>query len=217
MRLLKRIFAGTLDPHPWRRFGWVWLSFFVFFFLSVIVSFLVLPEGFLRGKHPIIRSLELSPVVWIAALQIFAYNLMPTAVVAWGNLYVAPSRLVGGRLMPQGYLALWALALYTGAILGSWSFELVTAPGPPLWLRMLRMLDITRRSGLLELTGYVAVAAASARWSRVRDGHRVVSALGGRTSLQAAEWGLLVLGLALVATAAMVESRSIVEVTGSGS
>lgn len=212
MKQIERIFLGTLDPHPWRRLAWVAISFFSLFYLSVILSFLLLPDGALRGKHPIVSSLTLAPDFWTSALQIFSYNLMPTTVVAGGNLFAAPSRLVGGRLLPQGYLGLWALALLTGAYLGSWSFEIVT-PAPPFWERLVHPLDIVHNSGLIEQAGYIAAATASARWSRVWSREGTVAALEGGLSFKAAEWGLLVLGLALVATGALVESRAILEVT----
>lgn len=216
MRLIERILIGTLDPHPWRRWAWLCLSFFSLFYGSVILSFLLLPDGFLRGKHPIVSSLTLAPDLWISALQIFSYNLIPTAVVAGGNLFAAPSRLAGGRLLPQGYLALWALALLTGAYLGSWSFEVVT-PAPPFWQRLVHPLDILHNSGLIEQAGYIAAATASARWSRVWGQDRAVSVLEGGLSLKAAERGLLVLALGLVAAGALVESRAILEVTSKAS
>ena len=213
-RLVERILLGTLEPRPWRRFAWLCLSFFSLFYLSAILSFVVLPDGFLRGRHPLVSSWTTAPDLWRSTLQIFGYNLMPTGVVVGGNLFASPSRLARGRLLPQGYLALWALAILTGAYLGSWSFEVVT-PAPPFWQRLVRPLDIVHHSGFIELTGYILAATASARWARLRGrGLPADPALPGGPGLTPAERAFFLFALALIATGAWVESRAILEVTG---
>lgn len=211
MRLLEQIQSGTLDERLSRRIASLFITFFALFYLSVLLSFLLLPDGFLRGKHPLTSSWTTSPNLWISTLQIFGYNLVPTAVVVGGNLFSVPSRLVGGHSLPQGYLGLWCLALLTGAYLGSWSFEVET-PAPPFWQRLAHPLDIVHHSGFIELSAYILAAAASARWARFRvqpDGRTI----RGYPSVAPGERLVLLLAMLLLLAGALVESRAILEVT----
>ena len=81
MNLLRRIIAGVTDDDVYKRIVWMFVSFFALFVPVTVASFYLLPEGILRGRHPIIRAIEFSPDVWVSTLQIFGYNLIPTFLI----------------------------------------------------------------------------------------------------------------------------------------
>jgi len=212
MSPLKAVVNGVTDEGVGTRIGWMALTFFAIYVPVTIVSFYLLPEGVLRGKHPIISRLHFSPTVWVCALQIFAYNLVPTGLIVTGNLLAQQSRLVKHRYVPIGYTAFWGLTALFAVITGSWSFDVV-ATAPPLLERFTRLLDISRRAGLLEFSAYLLAATASfglTLW--YSDGKTIVATRGWRdVSLTRTEAGLLMLALILLLCAACVESHAIAE------
>lgn len=78
MRLIKKVLIGTLDDNVFKRISFLFISFLIIFYVSMISSYIILPEGILRGKHPIVNLLEFSPNIWISTLRIFSYNLIFT-------------------------------------------------------------------------------------------------------------------------------------------
>jgi hypothetical protein len=89
---LAKIVRGVTHENVYRRVGWLYVSFALLFVPVTVASHYLLPEGILRGKHPIIRALQFSPNVWLATLQICAYNLIPTALIVGANLLAQRSR-----------------------------------------------------------------------------------------------------------------------------
>jgi hypothetical protein len=79
-----------------RRIAWLALGFFAIYVPVNVVSFYLLPEGVLRGSHPVIDR-----------LKIFACNHMPTTLIVAvaGNLLAQESRLVKDRFVPVGCTA----------------------------------------------------------------------------------------------------------------
>ena len=77
------------------------------------------------------------------------------------------------------------------------------------------MFNLTQRSGLLELSAYLLAAAASFKatlW--FSDGKRIVRSLKPRElQLTRAEKGVLVCAIVLLCCAALIESRSILQLS----
>ncbi len=99
MVLARRAVESVTDESIWKRIAWMYASFFVLLVPVTVLSYLLLPEGILRGRHPIISALELSPVLWVCTLQIFAYNLVFALVVVGANLI---ARQLHWNLVPRG-------------------------------------------------------------------------------------------------------------------
>jgi hypothetical protein len=209
---LAKIVRGVTHENVYRRVGWLYVSFALLFVPATVASHYLLPEGILRGKHPIIRALQFSPNVWLATLQICAYNLIPTALIVGANLLAQRSRFAEERYVPIGYTAFWGLTVLYAVVLGTWSFE-VAAPAPPLGRRLLRVLDVTRRAGLLEFSAYLLAAATSYKFTlRYSDRRQVIaSRKWGEVRLTGAERALLALACLLLLGAAHVESRGIIQ------
>jgi hypothetical protein len=212
---LLKIIDGVTDDSVYRRIRWMYVSFFILYVAATVISFYLLPEGLLRGKHPIIRSLEFGPDLWASALLIFGYNLIPTFLILGASLLAQQSKFSEERFVPIGYSAFWGLAVLFGVVVGSWSFELVT-PAPPLIHRFVRLFDVLHHAGLLEFSAYLLAAVVSFKFTLwYSDGRTIIANRTWRdVTLQRSEKILLALAFALLLCAALVESYRIIQITG---
>jgi len=215
MNPLLKIIDGVTDDNVYRRIGWMYVSFFILYIAVTVVSFYLLPEGLLRGKHPIIRALEFSPNLWASTLQIFGYNLIPTFLIIGASLLAQQSRLSREKFVPIGYTAFWGLTIMFAVVVGTWSFEIVT-PAPPLRHRLVRILDVFHHAGLLEFSAYLLAAVVSFKLTLWYSDRRKI--IANRTwrdvSLDRSEKLLLAVAFALLLCAAFVESYRIAHLTG---
>lgn len=213
--LLRSLVEGVTDESVWKRIAWMYGSFFALLVPATVLSYLLLPEGVLRGRHPIISALELSPVLWVCTLQIFVYNLVFALLVVGANLIARQSRLSPKRFIPMGYLAFWGITVTAGLYIGTWSQEVVTA-APPLYQRLLCLFDVLHHAGFIELSAYLLAAATSFKFTLVyTDGKKVVASRSWRdVKLTRSERFLLVLAFLLVLCGAIVESYGIAQVRG---
>jgi hypothetical protein len=214
LNLLRRIVEGVTDVSVWKRVLWMYASFFLLLIPVTVLSYYLLPEGILRGRHPLISALELSPVLWVCVLQIFGYNLVFTLLVVGANLIARQSRLSPGRFIPMGYLAFWGITVTAALYIGTWSQEVVSA-SPPLHQRLLRLFDVVHRAGFIELSVYLLAAVTSYKFTLAyTDGKKVVASRRWRdVRLTRSEKALLLLAFLLVLCGAIVESRAIANVT----
>lgn len=215
MNPLRKITDGVTDENIWRRIGWMYLSFFLLYVSVTILSHYLLPEGILRGKHPIISRLEFSPNTWVSMLQIFGYNLIPTFLIIGANLLAQESRLSKGRFVPVGYTAFWGLTVLFAILVGTWSFEVITA-APPLHHRVARIFDVFHHAGLLEFSAYLLAAVTSFKFALWHsDGRKIVASRKWKdVKLTRSEKTFLILAFVLLLCAAFVESYGIIQLTG---
>ena len=214
MNLLRRIINGVTDESIWKRIVWMYTSFFVLLVPTTALSYFLLPEGILRGKHPLISALELSPNLWVSTLQIFGYNLFFTLLIIGANLIARQARLSPDRFMPMGYLAFWGITVTSGLYIGTWSQEVITV-APPLCHRLLRIFDIAHRAALWELSGYLLAATTSFKFTLVcTDGKKVVASKSWRdVTLTRSEMILFALAFVLLLCGAFIESHRIIQLT----
>jgi uncharacterized membrane protein SpoIIM required for sporulation len=206
------VVEGVTDESVWKRIAWLYASFFALLAPVAVVSYLLLPEGVLRGRHPIISALHLSPILWVCVLQITAYNLLFALLVVAANLIARQSRLSPRRFIPTGYLAFWGITVTAALYLGTWSQEVVT-PAPPLHQRLLGLFDVLHHAGLIELSAYLLAAATSFKFTLVyTDGKKVVASRGWRhVELTPCERVLLLLAFLFIVSGAIVESYAIAQ------
>ena len=211
MKLLRSIINGVTDDDVCKRIGWMYVSFLALFVPITVLSFYLLPQGILRGKHPIISRLAFSSNLWVSTLQIFGYNLIPTALIVAANLLAQQSRVSKERFVPVGYTAFWGLTVLFAVVLGTWSFE-VTAAAPPLHRRLVRILDVCHHSGLLEFSAYLLAAVTSYKFTLwCSDRKRIVaSRTWQEVSMTGLERALSALAFGLLLCGAFVESYALV-------
>jgi uncharacterized membrane protein SpoIIM required for sporulation len=214
MNLLRKIADGITDESVYKRIGWMYVSFFLLYVSVTVLSYYLLPEGILRGKHPIISRLQFSPHVWVSTLQIFGYNLIPTTLIIACNLLAQQSRWVKEKFVPIGYTAFWGLTILFAVITGSWSFDVVTA-APPLPYRLVRIFDIFHHAGLLEFSAYLLAAVVSFKFTLwYSDRKRIIaSRKWGDVNLTKPEKVFLILAFVLLFCGAYVESHGIIQLT----
>jgi hypothetical protein len=215
MTLLRKIVDGITGEDVYQRIGWLYVSFFALFVPVTVLSFYLLPEGILRGKHPIISALEFSPNLWISTAQIFGYNLIPTFLIIGANLLAQQSRLSEEKYVPIGYTAFWGLTVLFAVVLGTWSFDVVTA-APPLLRRFVRLFDVFHHAGLLEFSAYLLAAAASFKLTLWYSNGKEIVASRPRKDIELTrpEKVCFILAFVLLLCAAFVESYGIIHLAG---
>ena len=214
MSLLRALINGVTNENIWKRIFWLCVSFFLLLMSVTILSHFLLPEGILRGKHPLI-GFELSPNLWVSTSQIFGYNLIFTLLTVSANLFARQSRTCPKKFMPTGYLAFWGVTVTAALYLGTWSQEVVTA-APPLLHRFICLFDIIHRAGLWELSGYLLTATTSFKFTLFfTDGKKVVARRNWRdVILTTTEKILFALSFILLICGAFIESYGIIQLAG---
>ena len=215
MNPLRKIINGVTDENVYRRIAWMYVSFFLLYVSVTILSYYLLPEGILRGKHPIISRLEFSPNLWASMFQIFGYNLVATLLIIGADLLAQESRLSKGKFVPIGYTVFWVLTVLFSVVVGTWSFEYVAA-APSVHHRLVRIFDVFHHAGLLEFSAYLLAAVASFKFTLwYSDGRRIVSSRKWKdVNLTRSEKTFLILVFVLLLCAAHVESHGITQLTG---
>lgn len=204
METVKRI---LMSPRPAVRALALYLPGVAAALAVAAVSCLLLPEGSFKNANPL-WNWQVSADPLTGAAQIFGFNLLFTAVVVGGNLFAkcgARSRVN----LPYGYLALAALFVIYGLMIGTWSFQMA-AGSLPFADRIRRMFDLREASGLLELASFCCMAAATANIAFVRVRGREVTAARLRDiRLTRGEAALLAAGILALFAAAWIEANSI--------
>ena len=215
MNPLRRITNGVTDDNVCKRIGWMYVSFFALFVPVTVLSFYLLPQGILTGKHPIISRLQFSSNLWVSTLQIFGYNLIPTFLIIGANLLAQQSRLSEEKFVPIGYTAFWGLTVLFAVVVGTWSFD-VTSAAPPLHHRLVRILDVFHHSGLLEFSAYLLAAVTSFKFTLwYSDGKKIVASRTWKNvNLNRAEKIFLTLAFVLLLCAAFIEAHGIIQLPG---
>ncbi len=176
--------------------------FYLLFFSVVIISYFLLPEGFLRSKSSAV-DLELSNGFWLHVMQILGYNLISVMLILIFNCFIY--QLYNWGWIPTGYFMLGILFIMNGATLGTWSFMVVSA-APGLLGRLLRQFDILHRSGFWEMSGQLLITCASCNIAYKRKEQNVRFSL----SLFAKNEKMVVLiGFMLMLCGAIIETNSI--------
>ena len=98
---IKKLISGITDGRIYVRIVCMYVSFFFTYYIAMICSYFLLPEGIFRGKHPIISRIQFSSDPSVMALQIFAYNLIPSFLIIGANLIAQQSRISKERVTAQ--------------------------------------------------------------------------------------------------------------------
>jgi hypothetical protein len=134
------------------RLATLWLICALLFAISWTVSYYLLPEEILRGKLLAGRLPIETDRMITTFLRIFSFNLF----VACGLIVFANLFQVGD--LPLGYLIVSSHSLIYGILLGTNSFGI---PAPARFAPSL--LTLLSRSGIFEISAYIAIATATSR------------------------------------------------------
>lgn len=192
----------------WIRFLVSVCFFFALFFIVVVASYIILPEGVLKSKNPL-ANFDTSRNIAISTLQIFSYNLLSVLAIIFASLFSFSNR--NDSFLSYGYLALGVQFTINAVVLGTWSFSATNLAAPDLHVRLLRTFDIFHRSGLWEMMGQLMIACALARISFIRTNGKSVEHRPFRDiRVSNIEIATILLGLLLMLIGAMIESHAII-------
>ena len=182
--------------------------FFTIFYVLTILSYYLLPPGFLLGKNSVM-DWETSKNLFTSTLQILSYNLMSVSVIVLGNLVAFSNRNNG--FIPCGYLGLGAQFATNAITLGTWSFTEVSIVAPDLLDRLLRTVDVFHHAALWEMLGQLSIMCATARIAILKtNGKEEISRSIKEIRLRKPEMLLAAFGLCLMVLGAYIESYSII-------
>jgi hypothetical protein len=190
------------------RFVSLWVLLIVLFMGAWYVAYYFLPEGLLRPSNTSRLLPEYAGSVWAEFLTIFAINLAAAAVVAAMNT-------LRSLRTPAGYVVVTIVWIQGAVIWGTNSLAIQAGRLAP------SLSVLLGRSGVFELTAYVAVAVATRevmiwhqrgkpRWRE--EFERVRSPRDW--SLSRNEWLVLLGGIALLALANYREAVMISRAVG---
>jgi len=177
--------------------------FYVIFFVIVIISYLTLPDGFLRSKNDIL-DFELATTFCPHLLQLLGYNLISAILILFFNCLSYQSTRLGH--IPSGYFMIGIVFILNAITLGTWSFTIGSA-APNLIGRLLRQFDLVHRSGFWEMSGLLLITCSSCELAyRRKNKQQKVHLL---TLLSANEKVMVLIGFGLMLCGAIIESWSI--------
>jgi hypothetical protein len=135
------------------RFGSLLGVVLVIFLCAWTFSYLILPEGILRGRSvgQVLAGNDLAGgSVWLEWLRIFAINLSVMFVIV-----IVPNVLRTEHDFPLGYITAIIIAIYYAVTLGTDSFTLSQGG------KIFPSLAILGRSGPYEITAYILATTAT--------------------------------------------------------
>lgn len=190
------------------RFVALWLVLIVLFMGAWYVAYYFLPEGLLRSSNTSRLLPEYAGSVWAEFLTIFAVNVSTALVVAAMNVFRS-------LRTPASYVVVTLVWSQGAVVWGTNSLAIEAGRLAP------SLAVLLGRSGIFELTAYVAVAVATRelmlwhqqdtpRWRE--EFERVRSPRDWHLSRN--EWLVLLAGIALLAAANYREAVMISQVVG---
>ncbi len=179
----------------------MWILSFSILFLAWTVSYLILPQGTLRGKLPSTLFFGENTDLLSTFLKILLFNF------AIGGIVFSLCNLFRVGNVPLGYVAIWLEILVFGLLKGTNSF---IYPYETMLASFIGFL----RTGLWEFSAYILMTCSTVNFAIYRQ----ESWLSGKVTrikrwqdvkLSKTEKGTYVIGVAILAFSAFLESLAI--------
>lgn len=184
------------------------IIFLLLFFGVTILSYYLLPEGFLLNKNNG-TNFNTSTNIIICTLQIFAWNMISVVAIFIGSLFSKKNN-DQQQYLSLSYLVFIVLILLSAITLGTWSFSFKTE-SVPLLERIISMFHITERAGLVELYGMLLITCSLANKSLVMSiKNKTITKKMKDIKWNKKEIICAVCGMLLMLIAAFIESKSII-------
>lgn len=133
------------------------IIFLLVFFGVTILSYYLLPQGFLLNKNNQ-TNFDTSMNIIICTLQIFAWNMISVVAVFISSLFGKKNN-DKQKYLSLSYFVFIVLVSLSAITLGTWSFT-VNVESVPLFERLISMFNITERAGLIELYGQLLITVS---------------------------------------------------------
>ena len=184
------------------------IIFLLVFFEVTILSYYLLPEGFLLNKNNG-TNFNTSTNIIICTLQIFAWNMISVVAIFIGSLFSKKNN-DKQQYLSLSYLVFIILILLSAITLGTWSFSFNTE-SVPLLERIISMFNITERAGLVELYGMLLITCSLANKSLIMSiKNKTITKKMKDIKWNKKEIICAVCGMLLMLIAAFIESKSII-------
>ena len=184
------------------------IIFLLVFFGVTILSYYLLPEGFLLNKNNG-TNFNTSTNIIICTLQIFAWNMISVIAIFIGSLFSKKNN-DQQQYLSLSYFVFIVLILLSAITLGTWSFSFKTE-SVPLLERIISMFNITERAGLVELYGMLLITCSLANKSLVMSiKNKTITKKMKDIKLNKKEIICAICGMLLMLIAAFIESKSII-------
>ena len=184
------------------------IIFLLVFFGVTILSYYLLPEGFLLNKNDG-TNFNTSTNIIICTLQIFAWNMISVVAIFIGSLFSKKNN-DQQQYLSLSYFVFIVLILFSAITLGTWSFSFKTE-SVPLLERIISMFNITERAGLVELYGMLLITCSLANKSLVMSiKNKTITKKMKDIKWNKKEIICAVCGMLLMLIAAFIESKSII-------
>ena len=184
------------------------IIFLLVFFGVTILSYYLLPEGFLLSKNNG-TNFNTSTNIIICTLQIFAWNMISVVAIFIGSLFSKKNN-DQQQYLSLSYFVFIVLILFSAITLGTWSFSFKTE-SVPLLERIISMFNITERAGLVELYGMLLITCSLANKSLVMSiKNKTITKKMKDIKWNKKEIICAVCGMLLMLIAAFIESKSII-------
>ena len=184
------------------------IIFLLVFFGVTILSYYLLPEGFLLNKNNG-TNFNTSTNIIICTLQIFAWNMISVVAIFIGSLFSKKNN-DKQQYLSLSYFVFIVLILLSAITLGTWSFSFKTE-SVPLLERIISMFSITERAGLVELYGMLLITCSLANKSLVMSiKNKTITKKMKDIKWNKKEIICAVCGMLLMLIAAFIESKSII-------
>ena len=184
------------------------IIFLLVFFGVTILSYYLLPEGFLLNKNNG-TNFNTSTNIIICTLQIFAWNMISVVAIFIGSLFSKKNN-DKQQYLSLSYLVFIVLILLSAITLGTWSFSFKTE-SVPLLERIISMFNITERAGLVELYGMLLITCSLANKSLIMSiKNKTITKKMKDIKWNKKEIICAVCGMLLMLIAAFIESKSII-------
>ena len=184
------------------------IIFLLVFFGVTILSYYLLPEGFLLNKNNG-TNFNTSTNIIICTLQIFAWNMISVVAIFIGSLFSKKNN-DQQQYLSVSYFVFIVLILLSAITLGTWSFSFKTE-SVPLLERIISMFNITERAGLVELYGMLLITCSLANKSLVMSiKNKTITKKMKDIKWNKKEIICAVCGMLLMLIAAFIESKSII-------
>lgn len=201
--IIEKIYSERLSI----RILWLTVAFVVIFYEVTILSYFLLPEGFLLKKNSV-TDFTTSKNFLVCAMQIFSYNMLSIVVVIFESLF---ARKKEGEKCYKSYgcLGFFVFIILNAITLGTWSFT-VNTNSVPLMERIIRTFDIVHNAGLLEMYGQLLITGSLAtKYLVMTEGKNTTTRKIMDLKMKRSEIITLIGGLLLMFAGALIESHAI--------
>lgn len=205
--MIRKVKEGMISDKVAQRILWLSILFFIVFFGATILSYYLLPQGFMLRKNGI-SDFKTSENLFLCAVQIFLYNMLSVAFIFLGSAF-ARKKEGENAYRSYGQVGFFVFILLNAVTLGTWSFTANTN-SVPLAARLLRTFDIVHNAGLLEMYGQLLITSALAtKYLVITEGKSTRARSIREIPVSRSEIFTLIVGFLLMFAGALVESRAL--------